>query len=339
MTTSQSAVDDPIALRKEMGPYQHPSKALSIWQLINTLIPLAGSWAVSWFALQVSFWLALPPIVLTAGFLVRTFIIFHDCGHQAFFASRRANTIWGYITGILAFTPFHYWHHDHAIHHAGSGNLDKRGHGDIWLMTVAEYQASSRFMKLYYRLYRNPLVMFLIGPLMLIFVYNRFPSKKANRNDIRSIVITNVAFAAIVVGLGMLCGFRETFIIYGLSLYLASIAGIWLFYVQHHFEDVYWERTPGWDFATASLEGGSYYRLPKILQWFSGSIGYHHIHHFNARIPNYRLSRCYKAIETLQASRPVTLAGSLRTLGYRLWDESERRLVGFKHLKSPASSR
>ena len=323
----------PQSLQKDLAPYQKSDRARSIWQLCNTLIPYALLWALSWWCLQISFWLALPVMILNSGFVIRTFIIFHDCGHQSFFRSRRANDFWGRLTGVLTYTPYYYWSASHARHHATSANLDKRGFGDVWMMTVDEYLESSRGMRLKYRLYRHPFVMFLLGPLFIVLMSHRLVRPGSSSRERNSVWLTNVGIVAVATGLCLLVGWKSFLIIQFLSLFFGLAAGVWLFYVQHQFEGVYWERDDNWDFVTASLEGGSFYKLPKILAWFTGNIGYHHVHHLNARIPNYNLPKCHHQVKGLQIIPPVKLFSSLKSLRFRLWDEKRRVMVSFGDLK------
>jgi omega-6 fatty acid desaturase (delta-12 desaturase) len=321
-------------LLREVAAYQRPSRWRSIWQLANTLVPFAVLWYLGYEAFTHSVWLALPVAVLLAGFLVRTFIIFHDCGHGSFFRSKRANDFWGRVTGLLTFTPYSRWRASHARHHGTSGNLDKRGEGDVWMMTLQEYLQAGRWERAKYRLYRNPLVMLLFGPLLITLVNNRFVGKGENRRDRRSVLTTNAGLAALVTGMVFLVGWQAFLFILLVPLFIAHVAGVWLFYIQHQFEGVYWERNSEWDFVTAALKGGSFYDLPAILQWFTGSIGYHHVHHLNPRIPNYNLARCQEEIEVLQCAKKVRLFPSFGCLRFRLWDEDSGRLIGFGDIKA-----
>jgi omega-6 fatty acid desaturase (delta-12 desaturase) len=286
-----------------------------------------------YFTAQVSWWLTAPLAVLAAAFMVRVFIIFHDCGHGSFFKSQRANHILGTITGFLTFTPYFHWRWEHALHHATSGDLDRRGTGDVWTLTVQEYLESSRWKRFAYRLARNPLILFVIAPLYLFLVRERFVTPRAGKKERISVYLTNVALAAMAVGLSWIYGWQTYLIIQLIIVGVATSAGVWLFYVQHQFEGVYWERSDEWDYTTAALKGSSFYKLPKILQWFSGNIGFHHIHHLSPRIPNYHLEKCHEAEPLFQTVKPVTLWGSLKSFTFRLWDERERRLVSFRHLR------
>jgi len=320
---------DPQKVTEEIYEYQRPTRRQSIWQIVNSIVPYVALWFAAVELMDVSYWLVLPVTILAAGFLVRIFIIFHDCGHGSFFRSKKANDFWGVVTGILTFTPYYYWRASHAKHHATSSNLDQRGHGDVWMMTVGEYMQATRGKRLQYRLYRNPLVMFLLGPLLMLLVSHRMVRRDAKKAERRSVHITNLAVAAIAVSVSLLIGWKAYLIIQSSVLLIAFSAGVWLFYVQHQFEDVYWARGDEWDFVTASLEGGSFYDLPIILRWFTGSIGYHHIHHLNSRIPNYNLARCQKKIDGLESTKAIGFWKSLKSLSYRLWDEEQGKLIGF----------
>jgi omega-6 fatty acid desaturase (delta-12 desaturase) len=313
--------------------FQRPSRAKASWQLVNTLVPYALLWVAMAYALTVSYWLVLPLAVLAAGFLARIFIIFHDCGHGSFFRSRAANRTVGFITGLLTLTPFHHWRWQHALHHRNSGDLNGRGAGDIWMLTVQEYLESSRSRRFAYRLARNPLVLFVIAPFYVFVIHQRFAAASAPPRERRSVHWTNLAILVMAGVLGTIIGFKAYLLIQlGVST-LAGIAGLWLFYVQHQFEGTYWERGAGWDYTAAALKGSSFYKLPKILQWFSGNIGFHHIHHLSARIPNYNLERCHNADSLFAQVKPVTLLSSLKSLAYRLWDENQGKLVGFRAVR------
>ena len=326
---------DKNAWRKAIAPYQKPNLRLSIWQLVNTLIPYIFTWVLMIYAIRISFWLTLPLIVLAAGLSIRIFIIFHDCGHGAFFTSRRANEIIGFITGVLVFTPYFSWRHGHALHHASSGDLDRRGAGDIWMMTVQEYSDASYWQRLGYRIYRNPFFLFFVGPIFLFLVVERIPTQGRKRER-RSVMLTNVTLLFMVLGMSLLVGFK-TYALLQLSVMLISTTvGVWLFYVQHQYEGVYWHRHEQWDYAVAAVEGSSFYRLPKILQWFTGNIGYHHIHHLSPRIPNYNLERCHDENPDLQVD-PITFWRSLECIRYRLWDEANSRLITFREFRQMKS--
>jgi omega-6 fatty acid desaturase (delta-12 desaturase) len=314
--------------------YQNPSVGASAWQIINTLVPYAGLWVLMYFTQQISWWLTVPLAILAGCFMVRIFIIFHDCGHGAFFKSQAANHIVGAVTGLLTFTPYFHWRWEHAIHHSTSGDLDRRGTGDVWTLTVQEYLESSRWRKFAYRLARNPFVLFLIAPLFLFLIMQRFHALKAGRKEILSVYLTNLGLAIMATVLSLIFGFKAYVIIQLIVVAVAGSAGVWLFYVQHQFEGVYWQRSDEWDYATAALKGSSFYKLPRILQWFSGNIGFHHIHHLSPRIPNYRLEKCHYSEPIFQTVPPVTLLSSFKSFTFRLWDEQRCRLVGYGHLRT-----
>jgi len=322
------------ALRRELPAFQRSSKLRSIWQLINTLVPYGLLWVLVWRVLEYSFWLALPLIVLASGFMIRTFIIFHDCGHGSFFRSGKANRFWGVVTGVLTLTPYEFWRRSHALHHETSGNLDKRGLGDVWTMTVDEYRRSSRARRLKYRLYRNPWVMFFLGPLLIMLVTHRFVSRSADRKDKISVYGTDAGIILMASLLSLIMGLKIYLLMQFLILYIGLIGGIWLFYIQHQFEGVYWAREEDWDFPAASLMGASFYKLPSPLNWFSGNIGYHHIHHLYPRIPNYNLPKCQKQISLFKSARAIRFFASLKSLRYRLWDERVGKLVGFREART-----
>lgn len=326
---------DLSAWKEIVARYQQPSVGRSVWQILNTVVPYVALWYLMYLALGVSYWLALPLAVLAGGFLVRMFIIFHDCGHGSYFKSARANHVVGAITGLLTWTPYYHWRWEHALHHSSSGDLDRRGVGDVWTLTVQEYLEASRWKRFSYRLARNPFVLFVLAPLFLFVVWQRFPNVRAKGGrERRSVYWTNLGIALISAGQIWLFGW-EAFLLLQLTVVaVAGSAGVWLFYVQHQFEGVYWERGENWDYATAALRGSSFYKLPKILQWFSGNIGYHHIHHLSPRIPNYNLEKCHKAEPLFQTVPPVTLFSSFKSFTFRLWDEQRRKLVGYSHLKT-----
>lgn len=331
--SADPAPADTAAWKKIVLEYQKPSTARALWQIINTLGSLALVWYLMYLSLPVSIWLVVPLAMLAGAFLVRIFIIFHDCGHGSFFKSRLANDLVGFFTGLLTFTPFYQWRWDHAIHHATSGHLDKRGTGDVWTMTVQEYLESSRWKRFAYRLARNPFVLFVIAPVVVLMIKQRFPSPGANKRERESVQLMNLAILGMAIGLSAIFGVGPYVLIQLTAMAVAGGAGFWLFYVQHQFEGVYWEREDEWDYATAALQGSSFYKLPRVLQWFSGNIGYHHIHHLSAKIPNYNLERCHKAHLMFQGVKPITLLSSLKSLKFRLWDEARRKLVGYRHLK------
>lgn len=322
------------AWKEMVAKYQEPAVWRSVWQVVNTLVPYALLWYLMYRSLAVSYWLTLPLAILAGGFLVRVFIISHDCGHGSFFKSQKANDIVGVITGVLSFTPYFHWRWEHAVHHSSCGDLDRRGKGDVWTLTVQEYLESSRWKRLSYRLTRNPVMLFVVAPLFLFLVKERFPTAGAGRRERRSVWWTNLAILGLAAGLIWSFGLEAYLFIQLTVMAIAGTAGVWLFYVQHQFEGVYWERAEEWDYTTAALKGSSFYKLPGVLQWFSGNIGYHHIHHLSPDIPNYYLPKCHQAEPLFQTVKPVTLFSSLKALTFRLWDERRQKLVGYGVLKT-----
>jgi omega-6 fatty acid desaturase (delta-12 desaturase) len=286
-----------------------------------------------YWSLRVSTWLAVGLAVLAGLFSMRVFIIFHDCGHGSFFKSRLANDITGFLCGLLTFTPYYHWRWEHSLHHASSGDLDRRGVGDIWTLTVQEYLEASRWKRFAYKLARNPVVLFVIAPFLLFAFYQRFPKPGASPRERHSVWWMNLAIFAWAAGLSWIFGIKNYLLLQSIMVMVASSAGVWMFYVQHQFEDVYWERREDWDYTSAALQGSSFYKLPKILQWFSGNIGFHHIHHLSPRIPNYNLERCHNSHPIFQEVKPITLRTSLKSLHLRLWDEERRKLVGYRRMR------
>jgi omega-6 fatty acid desaturase (delta-12 desaturase) len=319
--------------RAVIARYQQPSATRAIWQIINSVVPYVLLWYLMYWLKDISPWLTIPVAVVAGGLLVRVFIIFHDCGHGSYFKSRWANDIVGCITGVLTFTPYHHWRWEHAIHHGTSGHLDKRGTGDIWTMTVQEYLDASLWRRFSYRLARNPIVLFVIAPLFVFVILQRFPSTKASRRERHSVSWLNLALLCVVAVMSWLYGVGSYLYIQSVIWMVAGAAGLWLFYVQHQFEDVYWKRGDDWDYVAAALQGSSFYQLPRVLQWFSGNIGFHHIHHLSPRIPNYNLQRCHEADPVFQQVPAITLVSSLKSLALRLLDEPAGKLVGYGRLK------
>ncbi|HTL56128.1 MAG TPA: fatty acid desaturase [Candidatus Limnocylindrales bacterium] len=328
----------PLHWKQVVARYQKPVAWRAIWQLSNTLVPYCGLWYLMYLSLWASVWITIPLALLAGGFLVRIFIIFHDCGHGSFFKSRRANDILGIVTGLLCFSSYYHWRWEHAVHHSTAGDLDRRGTGDVWTLTVQEYLEASRWKRFSYRLARNPLILFLVAPVCLFLLIERFPSAKAPQRERLSVYWTNLLLLGMIVGLGYVFGFRAYLLLQLLLVVVAGSAGVWLFYVQHQFEDVYWERGQNWDYAQAALQGSSYYKLPKVLQWFSGNIGFHHIHHLSPRIPNYHLEKAHKSEPLFQTVKPITLLSSFKSFGFRLWDEQRKKMVGYPVLQ-PARAR
>jgi omega-6 fatty acid desaturase (delta-12 desaturase) len=320
-----------VEWRHVVEPYLGPNAWRASFQLITTLGLLGASvWAVH--ALRPSsLLLALLVAFLVAGLMVRTFVLMHDCAHGSFFASRRLNDAVGFLTGVLTLTPFAQWRRDHALHHASSGDLDRRGHGDVPTLTVREYRGRSARGRLMYRIIRHPAVLLLVGPLHLV-VGQRFRSRSmaTGPRQATSVWATNVAIFGLGFGAVWVAGWKSVVIAYALPYYLAALIGVWLFYVQHQFEDAYWAPHERWDYAEAALRGSSHLQLPQPLRWLTGSIGLHHVHHIAPRIPNYRLQQCHDENAVFQRSPTVTLRSGTSALRLALWDEDRGRLVGFR---------
>lgn len=332
-TTPPQSSTAAISWREMVKPYITADTWRSIWQILNSIVPFVILFYVMYRSLAVSYGLTLALSVLAAGFMVRIFIIMHDCGHSSFFQSRRANLIVGTISGILVNTPYLQWTREHSIHHATSGDLDRRGVGDVETLTVKEYLSRSKFDRLKYRLYRHPLVTFGLGPHYIFLFYSRFVGKHSGPRERQGVYITNVALFSLWGSLIWAMGLKAFLLVWVPVQILAGMWGVWLFYVQHQFENAHWNRHENWDYATAALQGSSYYKLPRLMQWFSGNIGFHHIHHLCAKIPNYKLEACYKANLFFQDVPTLTFWQSLRCMNMKLWDEENQRLIGFGELK------
>lgn len=329
-------------LKKEVAPFERTDTRRSILQLGNTILPLFALWYAAYACLSVSYWLTLALSIVAAGFLVRTFIIFHDCCHGSFFRSKVANEIVGTLTGILTVVPYRQWKHTHSVHHASSGNLEKRGVGDIWMMTVEEFRKAPLLTRLWYRIYRHPLVLFGIGPTFTFLIEYRFNLRKARLPERLNTYLTNAGIAGLYALLIWAVGW-EAFLLVQAPIFLVSgLAGIWLFYVQHTFEDSYFEHNEEWSYVLAAVEGSSYYKLPKLLQWMTGNIGFHHVHHLSPKVPNYALEQAHESVPQLAKAPTIGIRESLKSLKFRLWDEERSKFVSFaeerRHRKSAAKS-
>lgn len=313
------------------APYARSQRGRSSWQLANSLIPYLLLLGLMCFTVRQNYpYLAtLALAVIAAVFYVRIFIIFHDCIHGAFIDSPRWNRNIGYLCGIVTFTAFSDWRRTHIGHHIRAGDLDRRGMGDIWTLTVEEYCKASALHRLAYRVYRHPLVLFGVGPAIYFLLENRWPSKGANKRDVMSVIYTNLAVVAIVVAASLTVGFKTYLLAQLPVVMIAGAAGVWLFYVQHQFQGVYWARTEEWDPQRVAMEGASFYRLPRVLQWATGNIGFHHLHHVRPAIPNYHLQACYEAIPALQVVKPMSLRDSLACVHLSLYDEERHEMVSF----------
>lgn len=325
-----------VAWYRMTARYGQADLRKSLWQIANTLIPYGFLWALMIHTVQreYPYWVTLTIALLAGGILVRVFILFHDCCHGSFFASRRANTILGYITGILTFTDFEDWRHAHNRHHATAGDLDRRGTGDIWTMTTEEYRLAPRRTRLAYRIYRNPFILFGPGSALLFLFFQRFSKKGAGKRAQRSVLMTNLALLLIVAAAASTIGIQTYALIQMPIILIGGGLGLWLFYVQHQFENACWGRHESWDPMSVALYGSSYFKLPKTLQWFTGNIGLHHVHHVRPSIPNYNLQQCHDAIAALRTVKAITLKSSIGSLWLGLYDETSKKLVGFGSVTS-----
>jgi omega-6 fatty acid desaturase (delta-12 desaturase) len=316
---------------KELTAFRNSDSGIAAWQLINTLVPYFFLWYLMVRSIQLGYPYALTLLLsLFAGaFLVRIFILFHDCVHGSFFRNQRVNTFFGYVLGVLVFTSFEDWRFAHLRHHVTYANLDARGFGDIWTMTLAEYEGSPKIKQLWYKLYRNPLVMLGLGAMFTFFLANRLPTREVKRKQRMSVLFTNLLIIAVILIANGLFGWRTYLLIQLPVFWLAGAAGIWLFYVQHQFPGGYWARKGDWEPLRAAMEGSSFYKLPPVLRWFSSNIGYHHVHHLSPRIPNYHLLKCFNAVSALQDRAPLTWADSFSCVRLKMWDEQRQQMVGF----------
>jgi acyl-lipid omega-6 desaturase (Delta-12 desaturase) len=320
---------DPGFWRDSLSAYATPRLARSALELLTSVGAYLAASVLLYWALGVSAWLTLALAPLSAAFLLRTYIIFHDCTHGSFLASRRANLWVGTVCGLLVLTPFVRWRHDHAVHHATSGDLDKRGVGDLPTLTVAEYRARSRWGQWSYRMLRNPAIMFGVGPVVAMIIGPRIVARGAPERMRNSVIRTDVALAVIAGLLVWTIGLGDLLLVWAPAALLAGAAGIWLFYVQHQFEDAYWQRAERWSYADAGLRGSSFLDLPQPLRFATGNIGYHHIHHLSVRIPNYNLQRAHEDNEVFHSVPRLSLVDGLRAVRLKLWDEQRGRLVTF----------
>jgi omega-6 fatty acid desaturase (delta-12 desaturase) len=319
----------------EMKRYEKPKIGSGVWQLVNTFVPYVGLWAAMVLMIRSGVFYAatLAVAALAALLLVRLFIFFHDACHGSFFPSRRVNAIMGRVIGVLTFTSYDEFRYTHGVHHATAGDLDRRGVGDIRTMTVEEYRQASPATRLAYRLYRHPLVMFLLGPLYTFLIHNRFPTAGSGSRRFWGVIFTDAGVAALATVLCLTLGWRTYLAIQLPVILMAGTIGVWLFYVQHQFDPSYWARHDEWGSLDAALLGSSHYRLPKVLQWGTANIGLHHIHHLRPRIPNYSLQACLSEVPEVQLENPLTVRRSFGSLGMNLWDEVKGSLVSFGQLR------
>ena len=329
------SIESRAALRAAVEPFERPSTTRASWQLFSSLGFYLAALALMYWSLGLSYWLTLALAFPAAGFLVRTFIVQHDCGHGSFFGSPRANDIVGTVCSVLTLAPYQNWRRQHSQHHANWNNLDRREHGaDIYTacLTVKEYQSLSAFRRLLYRLPRHPLPAHLIFPPLVFLLLYRFPFDTPRKwtAERRSVWLTNIAIASCILLLGLRLGFQAVMMVQLPVIAITTIAGVWLFSVQHRFDKARWLRAPEWSFQAAALTGSSYLKLPRLLQWMTGNIGFHHIHHLSPRVPNYRLADCYRNAAILREEPPLNLRTALRASTLTLWDEAAEKLVRFK---------
>ena len=319
---------------RDLGNYAYSDMRKAMIQIFTTFVPYIGLWSLMVYLLLngYPYWAVIIIVPFQAALTLRVFIIFHDCCHGSFFESNKLNTIMGYITGTLTFTPFRQWRAAHNIHHATSGDLDRRGIGDITTLTIEEYKQLPKLSKLRYRFTRNPFVIFGLGSIGIFMFVHRVPRKWDDKKSARSVWITNFFIAIYIASFGLTIGFLPFAKIILPVLYLSGTVGIWMFYIQHQFEDAYWRRHSAWDHFMAGLKGSSYYKLPKILHWISGNIGFHHVHHLHPSIPNYHLQRCFRDIKALSEVKPLTILMSLKLPWLSLWDEENQKLVRFSSM-------
>jgi len=336
--TSESDVSfDLAALNAVLAKYKESHLPSSIWQIVNTAVPFFSVMALMYVTAYKGYWpVTLLLAVPAAGLLMRMFIIQHDCGHGSFFKSARANDWVGAVIGVMTLTPYTYWKQTHAIHHSTSGNLDRRGYGDIETLTVKEYTALTPWGRWKYRVYRSIPVLFFIGPAFHFVIYHRLPGiiPADWKSERRSILLNDLALAALLVVAHYTVGLGPFFLVQLSVGVMSAIGGVWLFYVQHQFEGTYWSTDENWDVVEASLKGSSYFELPRVLQWLTGNIGFHHIHHLNSRIPNYKLERCMNENPILQNPSRLTFWKSFQCVSLTLWDEDRRKLVGFSSVRA-----
>jgi omega-6 fatty acid desaturase (delta-12 desaturase) len=289
-------------------------------------------WYLMYRSLEYPYWVTLLLSVVACGFLIRIFIIFHDCGHRNFFKTKKANETVGKIMGILAFTSFYRWHGEHGVHHATSANLDKRGIGDVWTMTLEEYLKASKREKFIYRAFRNPFILFLIGPVFVVLFTNRFTKKSLTKKEKLNMYFTNMVILGMAAAISLIIGIKAYLLIQLPIVLIGHSIGLWLFYIQHQYDEVIWERNPQWEYKAAALLGSSFLKLNPVFQWFTGNIGFHHVHHLSPKIPNYNLARCHYANEIFQEIKPILFKSTFRALSLNLWDEANRRMIRFRQI-------
>jgi acyl-lipid omega-6 desaturase (Delta-12 desaturase) len=330
-------VDPPASWKEVLAPYSKASTGRAVVEIATSLLPYMALSVAIYLTLGVSLPLTIALMILAGGFLIRTFVIFHDCAHGSLLPSRKANVWAGTVLGMFVLTPFRRWRHEHAVHHATSGDLDRRGVGDVMTLTVAEYHEMPFRARLGYRLFRNPLVMFGIGPIFAMIIGPRIIGPDARPRLRNSVIFTDIVLAAAVTGLCFLVGWKDFLLVWLPPAMLAGSAGIWLFYVQHQFEDAYWQKANDWSYADAALMGSTYLKLPKVLQFFTGNIGLHHVHHLNARIPNYNLQQAHDSHPVFAQVPTIGIQDGMRAVRLKLWDERSGKMVTFAQARQSSA--
>lgn len=324
-----------------LSKYREPQLWRSLFELAVTFVPFVLLWALAWWSLSVSYWLTLAISILNAGFLVRLFAIQHDCGHGAFFSNRMASDWVGRVLGVLTLTPYYVWRRTHSMHHSAAGNLSRRGIGDVHTLTVTEYRALSPLWRFHYRLYRHPFTLFGLGPSYIFFLQNRLPIglMGAGWRYWASAMGTNLAIAAIIAVIIYFGGLEPVLLVFFPTTLIAASIGVWLFYIQHQFEDTNWNQEDDWQLHHSALHGSSFYDLPAVLRWFTANIGVHHVHHLYSRIPFYRLTEVLRDHTILTSMNRMTLAESFACSRLHLWDEQDRRLLSFRQARDRYDAR
>jgi omega-6 fatty acid desaturase (delta-12 desaturase) len=314
--------------KQDLAPYLQVDRRRSLGQIASVVVPYLGVWVLA-YVLRPSAWVAIGLGLIATVFLMRMYSLFHDLTHNSMFSTRAANRGWGYLLGFLLFTPYRWWQRQHSLHHANTGNLDQRGPGEIYTMTVAEYEAASRPRRFAYRLYRNPLLMLFVGPTLVFLFERRFPRTGMTRRILLSVVVTNLALVVWVTAWTLLLGWQTFLLIQGTTLVAGGVVGAWMLYTQHQYEETYYQGSDEWRFELAALQGSSYLELPRPLAWAVGNANYHHVHHLSAKIPNYRLRAAHEEQPMFARTPVVTLRSGIAALSLKLWDEERGGLVGY----------
>jgi acyl-lipid omega-6 desaturase (Delta-12 desaturase) len=332
-----AAIPSSKSRRQDLAPYLEVDRGRSLGQIASTVLPYVGVWVLG-SIVEPDAWLAVGLGLVATVFLVRMYSFFHDLTHNSMFRSRKANSRWGYLLGFLLFAPYRWWQRQHSLHHANTGNLDKRGAGEIYTMTVAEYQSASRVRRLGYRAYRNPLLMLFVGPSLVFLFERRFPQRGMTRKILFSVVVTNLALAGWAISWSALVGWQSYLLIQGTTLVAGGAVAAWMLYVQHQYEDTYYKTASEWSFELAALQGSSYLKLPRALAWVVGNANYHHVHHLSARIPNYRLRAAHEQQAMFAATPVVTVRGGIAALRLKLWDADRGCLVRYPARQAPRAA-